>query len=70
MIFSVIFGLLILYPSITLTVRRLHDIGKSGWMILVSLIPLVGGIWLIILLCTAVQEGSNKWGEDPRNTEE
>ncbi|MBO4435182.1 MAG: DUF805 domain-containing protein [Bacteroidales bacterium] len=39
-----------LLPSLGLTVRRLHDVGKSGWFILVSLIPLIGWIWLIIVL--------------------
>jgi len=40
-----------LAPTLSAAIRRLHDIGKSGWMILVGLIPLIGPIWLLILLC-------------------
>ncbi len=40
-----------LVPTLSAAIRRLHDIGKSGWMILVGLIPLIGPIWLLILLC-------------------
>ena len=40
-----------LIPSLAITVRRLQDTGKSGWMILVSLIPFVGAFWLLVLLC-------------------
>ena len=45
-----VFALASLLPSLGLTVRRLHDVGKSGWFILVSLIPIVGAIWLIVVL--------------------
>jgi len=38
-------------PNLAITVRRLHDAGESGWMILVSLIPIAGAIWLLVLLC-------------------
>jgi uncharacterized membrane protein YhaH (DUF805 family) len=38
-------------PNLAITVRRLRDAGESGWMILVSLIPFAGAIWLIVLLC-------------------
>jgi len=50
-------GILLLYafgvfvPNLAITVRRLHDAGESGWMILISLIPIIGAIWLIVLLC-------------------
>lgn len=55
-----------LIPSITVGVRRLHDIGRSGWFLLVGLIPLIG--W-IILLYWAVKEGDpqdNAYGSDPK----
>jgi tetraacyldisaccharide 4'-kinase len=58
--------LAILIPSIAVTVRRLHDINKSGWMILVSLIPFIGGIWLLILMCLEGTLGPNDYGEDPK----
>jgi len=41
-------------------------VGKSGWMFLIALIPLVGAIWLLILMCTDSQPGPNKWGENPK----
>lgn len=57
-----VYGVAVLLPGLAVTVRRMHDIGKSGWMILVSLIPLVGSIWLIVLECQPSQSGTNKWG--------
>jgi uncharacterized membrane protein YhaH (DUF805 family) len=55
-----------LIPSITVGVRRLHDIGRSGWFLLVGLIPFIG--W-IILLYWAVKEGDpqdNAYGSNPK----
>ena len=55
-----------LIPSITVGVRRLHDIGRSGWFLLIGLIPLIG--W-IILLYWAVKEGDpqdNAYGSNPK----
>ena len=46
-----VLSLALFLPALAVTVRRLHDIGKSGWMLLIVLIPLVGAIWLIVLLC-------------------
>ena len=56
----------ILIPSLAVSVRRLHDIGKSGWMIFISLIPLIGSIWLLVLYCTDGESGTNKWGTNPK----
>lgn len=61
-----IYSLAVLVPSIAVSVRRLHDIGKSGWYILVSLIPLVGAIWLLVLLFTDSQAGPNEFGPNPK----
>lgn len=52
-------------PSIAVGVRRLHDIGKSGWNYLFCLIPIAGPILLIIWFCTPSQEGQNEFGENP-----
>ena len=57
----------ILLPSIAVAVRRLHDQNKSGWYYLVSLIPFVGGIWLLVLLATEGDAGPNQYGPDPKN---
>lgn len=56
-------------PSISLSVRRLHDLGKSGWFWFISLIPFLGTIYLIYLACKDSQIGSNKWGADPKKNE-
>ncbi len=55
-----------LVPGIAVGARRLHDVGKSGWMMLVGLIPLVGGIWLLVLFCTDSQPGPNNYGPNPK----
>ena len=49
-----------LAPTLSAAIRRLHDIGKSGWMILVGLIPLIGPIWLLILLCKKGESDGKK----------
>ncbi len=53
-------------PGLAVAVRRLHDIGKSGAWILISLVPLVGGIWLLILMLTDSIPGKNQYGENPK----
>ncbi len=62
----VMYGLAVLIPGFAVMVRRLHDVGKSGWMFLVCLIPLAGAIWLLVLLCTDSKPGENKWGPNPK----
>lgn len=58
--------LAMLIPSIAVSVRRLHDIGKSGWMLLIYFIPLIGSIWLLILFLTDSEPGENKYGPNPK----
>jgi len=53
-------------PSIAVTVRRLHDVGKSGWMLLVALIPIIGAIWLFVLYVTDSNPGENQYGPNPK----
>lgn len=60
---SVLYSLAILIPSISIGVRRLHDIGKRGVMLLISLIPLVGAIMLLVYWCKPSFEGANEFGE-------
>lgn len=62
-ILSVLFSLLVLVPSIALTVRRLHDFDASGWFILIGFIPVIGLIAMIVFGCIPGTEGSNKFGE-------
>jgi uncharacterized membrane protein YhaH (DUF805 family) len=63
----VVFALGTIIPSIAVLVRRLHDTGKSGWYYFVSLIPIAGPIWLLVLLCTEGNKGPNEYGEDPKD---
>jgi len=65
-IFSLLYSLAVLVPGLAVSVRRLHDTGKSGWMILVALIPLVGAIWLIVLMATDSDPGENEYGSNPK----
>jgi uncharacterized membrane protein YhaH (DUF805 family) len=53
-------------PMISAAVRRLHDTGKSGWLYLLTFIPLVGGILGIVLLALPGQSGPNEYGPDPK----
>jgi uncharacterized membrane protein YhaH (DUF805 family) len=48
--------------STTLTIRRLHDIGRSGWWMLISLIPLLGGLIVLAFLCIKGQAAENHYG--------
>jgi uncharacterized membrane protein YhaH (DUF805 family) len=60
-----LFGLAIFLPGIAVGVRRLHDLDRSGWWLLLSLIPLVGGIILIVWFCSRGTIGPNRFGQDP-----
>lgn len=59
---SGLFSLGILLPSLAVGARRLHDIGKSGWWLLVNLIPLVGWLVLLYFMVQPSQAGSNEYG--------
>ncbi len=61
-----LYCLFVMIPSIALLVRRLHDQEKSGAWFFITFIPLVGPIWMLILLCTAGTDGPNQYGSDPR----
>ena len=63
MIISAIFSLAILLPSLGVTARRLHDTGKSGWLQLLGLIPLIGGLIVLILCIPEGSKESNAYGE-------
>ena len=61
-----IYCLAVFIPGLAVTVRRLHDIGKSGWNYFIGLIPLVGAIILLVWFCKDSQAGENKWGVNPK----
>lgn len=65
-IVSLIYSLALLIPGLAVAVRRLHDTNKSGWWILIALVPLVGIIVLIVFLATDGDPGANQYGNpDP-----
>lgn len=55
-----LYSLAVLIPSIAVGIRRMHDVGKSGWYILIP-------IYNLILACTEGEKGSNQYGPDPKN---
>ena len=59
-------GIIHLIPGLGIVVRRLHDVGKSGWFYLIILIPLIGFIWVLVLFCTDGVKEDNKWGSNPK----
>ena len=61
-----IYLLIWLLPGLAVAVRRLHDIGKSGWNLLWILLPIVGAIMLIYWYCQDSELGENKWGANPK----
>ena len=63
-----IYTLAVLVPGIAVTVRRLHDTGRSGWWILIGLIPLLGAIVLLIFMVQDSKPGENQYGENPKST--
>ena len=69
-LFQNIYSLVVFVPGLAVGVRRLHDVGKSGWMLLLAFIPLIGAIWLLVLMVTDSKEGTNKWGENPKDVVE
>ena len=65
-ILSGIYSLAVLIPTLAVTVRRLHDIDRTGWWILINLIPLVGTIVLLVFAVTDGTPGNNKYGPNPK----
>ena len=60
------YSLAVFVPSLAVAVRRLHDIGKSGWYFFIGCIPLVGGIIILVWFFQDSQVGENKWGRNPK----
>ena len=60
-----IFALIVFLPSIAVSIRRLHDIGKSGRNLLWIFLPIIGGIMLIVWSCREGERGANQYGPDP-----
>jgi uncharacterized membrane protein YhaH (DUF805 family) len=61
-----LYMLAMLIPSIAVGVRRLHDIGRTGWWLLLGLVPVVGGIVLLVFALIDSQPGPNEYGPNPK----
>jgi uncharacterized membrane protein YhaH (DUF805 family) len=62
-----IYSLAVFLPGLAVSIRRLHDIGKSGWYLLLGFIPIIGGIWLLVLVCLDGNAGDNMYGPNPKS---
>ena len=65
-IVSLLYNLFILIPSLSISFRRLHDIGKSAGWLFIGFVPFAGAIWLFIYSCMSGTVGTNKYGDDPK----
>lgn len=61
-----LYSLAVLLPSLAVGVRRLHDTGRSGWWMFIALVPLVGGIILLVFMAAEGTPGPNEFGPDPK----
>jgi uncharacterized membrane protein YhaH (DUF805 family) len=66
LVVELIVGLALFVPNIAVGARRLHDTGKSGWLQLIGIIPLIGAIVLIVLFAKEGDAGSNAHGPSPK----
>ena len=62
---GVIYTLGVIIPSIAALVRRLHDIGRSGWWVFIILVPLIGPIAILIMTVMSSYDGTNEYGSNP-----
>ena len=65
-----LYYLAVLLPTIGVSVRRLHDTGRSGWWLFIVLIPLIGAIILLIYMVSDSQAGTNQYGPSPKLVEQ
>ncbi len=61
-----LYSLAVLIPSLAVSVRRLHDTGRSGWWLLIVLVPIVGLITLLVFMVMDSQAGDNAYGPNPK----
>ena len=65
-VISGLFSLATLIPSLAVSIRRLHDQDRSGWLLLLVLIPFLGWFALLVLMCLEGTRGPNRFGSDPK----
>lgn len=64
--FGMLYGLFVLLPSVGVSIRRLHDTNKNGWNLLWPLLPIIGSIWLLILMVRDSDAVDNQYGPNPK----
>ncbi|MDQ6647254.1 MAG: DUF805 domain-containing protein [Pseudomonadota bacterium] len=65
-VLSSLYSLAVLLPGLAVGARRLHDTGRTGWWLLIGLLPVIGWIWLLVLFAIEGDRGSNPYGADPK----
>jgi len=65
-IVGMLYGLAVIIPALAVSVRRLHDTDRSGWWLLIALIPVVGAIVLLIFMVLDSSPGENQYGPNPK----
>ena len=69
-ILYLLYSLGVFIPGLAVTIRRLHDTNKSGWWMLISIIPLIGAIVILVFLATEGDHSDNQYGPNPKSTSE
>jgi uncharacterized membrane protein YhaH (DUF805 family) len=65
-VLGILYSLAVLIPGIAVSVRRLHDTNRSGWWLLIGLVPLIGPIVLLVFVVQDSQAGANQYGPNPK----
>ena len=65
-VLGLLYTFAVLIPSLGVSVRRLHDTNRSGWWLLIALVPLIGALVLLVFVLTEGNHGNNTYGEDPK----
>ncbi len=65
-VLALLYFLAVILPSLAVTVRRLHDTGKSGWWALIGLVPMIGAIVFLVFMVQDGQAGDNQYGPNPK----
>ncbi len=65
-----LYDLAVLIPTLAVSVRRLHDTGRSGWWLLIGIVPLIGSIVLLVFMVFDSQAGTNQYGPSPKLAEQ
>ena len=65
-VLTLLYFLAVILPSLAVTVRRFHDTGKSGWWVLIGLVPMIGPIVMLVFMVQDSQAGDNQYGPNPK----